>query len=150
MKLLRKIEIESCDSSPGMAVEVVKRFSNQVEENCCVDALWKVSLPHKPLCILRIFKGRKALNALLSNYSFKDSTGCAYTETAVDTSLTNLFENVQKLGASATYRRNAKHALSRMTKRKYSKNLPPMASPEEVKIILVACPCEQVHSTTHW
>lgn len=101
MRCLRAVEIDACKSgSTPMSLRLVHPLVHEVDHHgVCKDGIWRIRTLGTPDRFLRLYKGSESLRNLLQKYSFRDRSGCIYTEDK-NAILETAKENAGKVGAT--------------------------------------------------
>lgn len=97
--LLVRVEVDGCRPRSKMVVQMMYPMTKAVDAaGYATDAVWRISVPGLSSRYARLQGGRKALEALLTKYSFADDVGCTYSLDPDAQTARNLLHNARKVG----------------------------------------------------
>lgn len=127
MRCLRAVEIDACKKGGvPMSLRLVYPLAHDVDQHgVCSDGIWRIRTIGTPDRFLRLYKGSESIRNLLAKYSFRDSSGCIYTENkkaVFDTAN----DNAMRVGSSLSSetQQKLKKLPQRAVRRLFSKTLP--------------------------
>lgn len=126
-KVVRAIVIDGCRlGSAPMSLRIVYPLSSDVDtRGVCRDAIWRVRTHGTPDRYMRMYKGSASIDNLLSIYTFRDASGCTFSQDSKSTEA-NALENAQQAGImlSSSTRQSLRSLRKQRIRRIFAAHLP--------------------------